>query len=68
MSYRFREQRNPEEICKYEMKNAVCYLIQENGPMTKTQIIKAMTAMFGYARSSKKIEDGANDAIKAARE
>ena len=68
LTYRTREQRNPEDICKYELKNAVCYLIQENGPMTKAEITKAMISMFGYNRSSKKIEDGAAAAIKAARE
>lgn len=68
VTYRLREQRNPEDICKYELKNAVCYLIQENGPMTKAEITKAMVEMFGYSRLSKKLEDGANDAIKAARE
>jgi len=68
LTYRIREQRNPDDICKYELKNAVCYLIQENGPMTKIEITKAMVNMFGYNRSSKKIEDGANAAIKAARE
>jgi len=67
-TYRIREQRNPEDICKYELKNAVCYLIQENGPMTKDQIMKGMVTMFGYSRSSKKIEEGAIAAIKAARE
>jgi len=66
--FRVREQRNPEDVCKYELKNAVCYLIQENGPMTKEEITKAMVAMFGYSRSSKKIEEGAAAAIKAARE
>lgn len=68
LAYRQREQRNPEDICKYELKNAVCYLIQENGPMTKDEIAKAMVQMLGYNRSSKKIEDGAAAAIKAARE
>ena len=68
VTYRIREQRNPEEISKYELKNAVCYLIQENGPMTKDEITKAMVEMFGYNRSSSKIVSGANDAIKAARE
>lgn len=68
MTYRIREQRNPDDICKYELKNAVCYLIQENGPMTKAEIAKAMVALFGYSRSSKKIEEGAGAAIKAARE
>ena len=67
-TYRVREQRNPDDVCKYELKNAVCYLIQENGPMTKEEIIKAMVSMFGYSRSSQKIVDGANAAIKAARE
>ena len=68
VTYRIREQRNPEEISKYELKNAVCYLIQENGPMTKDEITKAMVEMFGYNRSSSKLVSGANDAIKAARE
>lgn len=68
VTYRIREQRNPEEISKYELKNAVCYLIQENGPMTKDEITKAMIEMFGYNRSSIKLVSGANDAIKAARE
>lgn len=68
VTYRIREQRTPEDICKYELKNAVCYLIQENGPMTKAEITKAMVEMFGYNRSSSKLVSGANDAIKAARE
>lgn len=68
VTYRLREQRNPEDICKYELKNAVCYLIQEKGPMTKAEITKEMIAMFGYNRSSTKLISGANDAIKAARE
>ena len=68
VTYRIREQRNPEDICKYELKNAVCYLIQEKGPMTKDEITKAMVSMFGYNRSSSKLVSGANDAIKAARE
>lgn len=68
VTYRLREQRNPEDICKYELKNAVCYLIQEKGPMTKAEITKEIIAMFGYNRSSTKLISGANDAIKAARE
>ena len=68
VTYRMREQRNPEDISKYELKNAVCYLIQENGPMTKAEITKAMVEMFGYNRSSSKLVSGANDAIKTARE
>lgn len=67
-TYRYREQRTPDDICKYELKNAVCYLLQENGPMTKAEITKAMISLSGYNRSSKKIEDGAAAAIKAARE
>lgn len=68
MTYRVKEQRSPEEICKYELKNAVCYLLQEKGPMTKEELTKAMVSMFGYNRMSKKIEEGTAMAIKAARE
>ena len=68
MTYRYKEQRTPEDICKYELRNAVCYLIQKNGAMAKAEINKALVGMFGYSRSSKKLEDGAAAAIKAARE
>lgn len=67
-TFRFREQRNTEDICKYELKNAVCCLLQENGPMTKEEITKAMVSLLGYSRSSHRIEECAEDAIKAARE
>lgn len=67
-TFRFREQRNTEDICKYELKNAVCCLLQENGPMTKEEIAKAMVSLLGYSRSSHRIEECAADAIKAARE
>ena len=67
-TFRFREQRNTEDICKFELKNAVCCLLQENGPMTKEEITKAMVNLLGYSRSSHRIEECAADAIKAARE
>lgn len=67
-TFRFREQRNTEDICKYELKNAVCCLLQENGPMNKEEITKAMVSLLGYSRSSHRIEECAADAIKAARE
>ena len=67
-TFRFQEQRNTEDICKYELKNAVCCLLQENGPMTKEEITKAMVSLLGYSRSSHRIEECAADAIKAARE
>lgn len=63
-TFRFREQRNTEDICKYELKNAVCCLLQENGPMTKEEITKAMVSLLGYSRSSHRIEECAADASK----
>lgn len=68
MDFRFREQRNPEDICKYELKNAVCYLLQEKGPMTREEIAREMIGLLGYSRSSHRIEDCAAEAIKVARE
>lgn len=66
--FRFQEQRNPEDICKYELRNAVCYLIQEKGPLTREEIAREMIGLLGYSRSSHRIEDCATEAIKAARE
>lgn len=54
--------------CKYELKNAVCLLLQENGPMTKEELTKALVQLFGYSRSSRKLEEGAAAAIRAAKE
>ena len=68
LTYRFKEKRKFEDICKYELKNAVCYLIQENGPMTKAELQRGMTSLMGYSRASKRIEEGADLSIKYARE
>lgn len=68
MSYRLRVQRDPEDVCKYELKNAVCLLLQENGPMTKEELTKALVQLFGYSRSSRKLEEGSAAAIRAAKE
>jgi len=67
-TYRFAEQRSLDGISKYEMKNAVCWLIQEHGPMTQADICKKLISLFGYSRSSKKIEEASILAIKSARE
>lgn len=56
------------DVCKYELKNAVCLLLQENGPMTKEELTKALVQLFGYSRSSRKLEEGAAAAIRAAKE
>lgn len=66
--YRVQEKRDVEAISKYELKNAVCYLIQENGAMDKEKLGHKMVELFGYSRSSKRIEDSTAFAIKAARE
>ncbi|MGN0673618.1 MAG: DUF3320 domain-containing protein [Anaerovoracaceae bacterium] len=68
MTYRLKAQRDPEDVCKYELKNAVCLLIQENGPMTKEEISRALVQLFGYSRTSRKIEEGVTAAIRAAKE
>jgi len=65
--YRTQEQRDLENICKYEMKNAVCWLIQEHGPMTKDEIDKELVNLFGYNRTGRKVEEGAAEALRAAR-
>ena len=42
--------------------------LQENGPMTKEALTKALVQLFGYSRSSRKLEEGAAVAIRAAKE
>lgn len=67
-TYRVRELRSPDDICKFELRNAVCYLLQEKGPMQRDELVRDLVDLFGYKHSSKKVEAGAQRAIKAARE
>lgn len=66
--FRTEPQRVLDNMSKHEAKNAVCYILEENGPMPKEDLIKALIRLFGYTRSSSKIDAAASWAIRSARE
>lgn len=65
--YRVGEVRNADDMCKQELSNAVGYILQENGPMTKDEIAREMMKLLGYVKVTSKVTDGTALAIKAAK-
>lgn len=45
------EKRFADELCQQEVKNAVCFTLQENGALTKELLIKETIYTMGYSRS-----------------
>ena len=48
--------RSGEEICQQEIQNAICYVLSENGTMSKDDLIKETSLVFGYKRLGKNLE------------
>lgn len=65
--YRIGITRNADDMCKQELKNAIGYILQENGAMDKDEITREMVKLLGYTRASAKVVDAAEAAIKAAK-
>ncbi|MGN1390001.1 MAG: DUF3320 domain-containing protein, partial [Bulleidia sp.] len=53
----FRQESNPEnrrsgsEICRQEMKNAICLTIEKEGALSREELIKAVIRFLGFKRS-----------------
>ena len=45
------EKRTVDEICQQELKNAVCFTLQEKGALNKDILMKETIRTMGYARS-----------------
>ena len=48
--------RNIEEICLQEIRNAVCYVLEQKGALEKDDLIKEVSLLFGYKRLGKNVE------------
>ena len=59
--------RNIDEICLQEIKNAACYVLKQNGPMTKDDLIKEVSLLFGYKRLGKNVEIRIAESIQWAK-
>lgn len=55
------------EICQQEMKNAICYVLQQNGIMEKSLLLKEASKVLGYQRMTEAISNTAETGFKYAR-
>lgn len=56
--------RSPNEICQQELKNVVCFTIQEKGSMDKERLIKETIYVMGYVRSGAALVAAVEKGIK----
>ena len=62
-----RNSRYAAEICQQEMKNAICYVLQQNGTMDKVSLLKEASKLLGYQRMTEAISNAAETGLKYAR-
>lgn len=64
---RVTNERPGEELSPQEIRNAVCYVLQTNGPMAKDDLIKETSRLFGYKRLGGKLEGILVEGLKYTR-
>ncbi len=62
------EDRTIDEITLPELKNAVCYALQEHGKMKKDDLLREASRVLGFKRLGKNVEARLEEAVKYARE
>ena len=55
------------EICQQEMKNAICYVLQEKGAMDKSTLLKEVSRILGYQRMTETISSSIETGLKYAK-
>ena len=59
--------RSGNEICQQEIKNAACYVLKNKGELSKDDLIKEVSLLFGYKRLGKKLETALAAGVQYAR-
>ncbi len=59
--------RSGDEICQQEIKNAACYVLKNKGELSKDDLIKEVSLLFGYKRLGKNLETALAAGIQYAR-
>lgn len=62
-----KDSRNVTEICQQEMKNAICYVLQEKGSMDKESIVKETFRVLGYHRMTDAVASAIETGLKYAK-
>ena len=58
------EKRSADEVCQQELKNAVCFTLQENGGLAREVLIKETIYTMGYSRSGAALTAAVERGIK----
>lgn len=64
---RVSNERSADEICMQEMRNAASYVLSQKGELTKDNLVKEMSLVFGYRRLGKNLEAALAEGVKYAR-
>ncbi len=56
-----------DEICQQELKNAVCFTLQEKGSLDKDTLVKETIRVMGYGRSGAALITAVERGIKFGR-
>ena len=67
MDVRLNPDRASDELTLPELKNAVCYVLQEKGSMEKDDLIKEASRVLGYKRLGKNLEGLLTEGLQYAR-
>ena len=59
--------RSGDEICQQEIKNAACYVLKNKGELSKDDLIKEVSLLFGYKRLGKNLEIALAAGVQYAR-
>lgn len=59
--------RSGVEICPQELSNAAVYVLQEEGELSKDNLIMKVSAVLGYKKLSKNLESALTEGIEFAR-
>lgn len=64
--FRCNSDRSSDEIPLVEVKNAICYTIQQNGPMAESDALKSASSLLGYKKLGSNLNKSLKDALKLA--
>lgn len=61
------DRKSPGDICQQELKNAICYTLQQKHSLTKEELVKETVKVMGYSRRGTALDDAVNRGYKYAR-
>ena len=66
LCFRCNPERSSDEIPLVEVKNAICYVLQQNGAMLESDVLKSASSLLGYKKLGSNLNKSLKDALKLA--